>query len=401
MAFTEGAPVLEDDPNTAEAGEKAIQLEEDRNAEAAAALAGGAFDRQQVAAMLVIAEANAHRLDARVLWLAKWIRANCAPGGIWNDRRLVLFTEYEDTRRWLQRCLAEELDDLAAEDRIAAFTGSTPLDRREDLKRRFNSDPGRDKLRILICTDAAREGINLQARCYDLIHIDLPWNPARLEQRNGRIDRKLQPAKQVFCRYFLYTQREEDVVLDALVRKTELIRVQLGSAGQIIGDRLGNLLARNGIVRASSLAREIAADREDSLTRTAVAEMDDETKSRLARQARELDDLRTALERSRERVGVDVGQLRAVVGVALSRADASLDKSHAGDVEGTELFRLDPTLPAFSTGSWPEALDDLRVRRRGRSERLKDWRATAPLRAICFKPAITLGGADAEDPATA
>jgi superfamily II DNA/RNA helicase len=81
--------------------------------------------------------------------------------------------------------LAEALDDLEPDNRIASFIGATPLERREELKRRFNSDPAEDPLRILICTDAAREGINLQMRCHDLIHIDLPWNPARLEQRNG------------------------------------------------------------------------------------------------------------------------------------------------------------------------------------------------------------------------
>jgi superfamily II DNA/RNA helicase len=120
--------------------------------------------------------------------------------------------------------LAEALDDLEPDNRIASFTGATPLERREELKRRFNSDPAEDPLRILVCTDAAREGINLQMRCHDLIHIDLPWNPARLEQRNGRIHRKLQPSPKVWCRYFVYEQREEDVVLEALVRKTELIR---------------------------------------------------------------------------------------------------------------------------------------------------------------------------------
>ena len=121
--------------------------------------------------------------------------------------------------------------------------------RREELKRRFNADPAKDPLRILVCTDAAREGINLQMRCHDLIHIDLPWNPARLEQRNGRIDRKLQPSPKVWCRYFVYEQREEDVVLQALVRKTELIRTQLGSAGQVIGHRLSDRLEREGITQ--------------------------------------------------------------------------------------------------------------------------------------------------------
>ena len=107
--------------------------------------------------------------------------------------------------------------------------GATGQDRREEVKAAFNADPAEEPLRILICTDAAREGINLQTYCADLIHFDLPWNPSRLEQRNGRIDRKLQPAKQVFCRYFHYEQREADIVLDALVRKTEVIQSQLGS----------------------------------------------------------------------------------------------------------------------------------------------------------------------------
>ena len=81
------------------------------------------------------------------------------------------------------------------DERIGVFTGATGPDRREEVKAAFNADPAKEPLRILICTDAAREGINLQTYCSDLIHLDLPWNPSRLEQRNGRIDRKLQPAE--------------------------------------------------------------------------------------------------------------------------------------------------------------------------------------------------------------
>src|SRR4029077_15699767 len=99
---------------------------------------------------------------------------------------------------------------------------------REEIKQAFNADPAEHPLRILIATDAAREGINLQNYCADLFHFDLPWNPSRIEQRNGRIDRKLQREEVVRCHPFIFTQREEDHILAALVRKTKLIAEQLG-----------------------------------------------------------------------------------------------------------------------------------------------------------------------------
>jgi Helicase conserved C-terminal domain len=395
-AFVHGGAETEDEPTDEIGGEKWIQEEEDQAAEAAGVIAAGVSDLALVNEMLEIARKHGHRPDARIGRLVEWVRANMAPDGRWNERRLVLFSEYEDTRRWVEKRLAEALDDLQPDDRIASFTGATPLDRREELKRRFNADPAKDPLRILICTDAAREGINLQMRCHDVIHMDLPWNPARLEQRNGRIDRKLQPSPKVWCRYFVYEQREEDVVLQALVRKTELIRTQLGSAGQVIGHRLSARLEQEGITRAKSLANEIDEANDEGLQKTADAEMDDETEARRARQAKEIDDLREARERSREKVGVDPDELRAVFATALARAGTSLDAAQAGEIGGTPLFRLNPEDPAFAVGGWPEALDDLRIRRRKRSEKLKDWRATAPLRAVSFRPAMTEENVDAE-----
>jgi SNF2 family DNA or RNA helicase len=220
-AFVEGETAPEDEPEDSAFGAKLIETEADEAAAAAGALAASGANLALVDEMLALARKHAHQPDTRVRALVQWIQDNITSGGRWNERRLVLFTEYEDTRRWLEIQLAEALDDLAPDDRIASFTGATSIERREELKRKFNSDPVEEPLRILICTDAAREGINLQMRCSDLIHVDLPWNPARLEQRNGRIDRKLQPSPQVWCRYFVYEQRPEDVVLQALVRKTE------------------------------------------------------------------------------------------------------------------------------------------------------------------------------------
>jgi ERCC4-related helicase len=398
-SFTHGAAeATEDEPEEENRGLLELEREESARTEAAASFSAPVADRAAAQAMLDVATQAARRPDARVTWLSTWVRENMAPGGAWNGRRLVIFTEYEATRRWLERRLMEALDDLDPESRIAAFTGATPLERREELKRRFNANPTNDPLRILLCTDAAREGINLQTRCHDLVHFDLPWNPARLEQRNGRIDRKLQPSPEVWCRYFVYAQREEDIVLKALVEKTERIRDQLGSAGQVIAGRLTERLAREGIIAAARQAREVANEGDDPMVARAQEEMDDETARRRTRQARELDDLRKHLEQSRERVGVEPDELRSVVATALARAGAPLGNPEA-TVEGTPLFRLDAANTAFGTAGWPEALDTLRVRR-GKTIKsardLREWRAAAPLRALSFSPAVTVEGADAD-----
>ena len=156
--------------------------------------------------MREIAEASRYDADPRIRKIVEWIgdnmcrRLSARTGAppCWNDRRIIFFTEYEDTRRYLQRCLGEAIahTDRAFE-RIAIFTGMTSRQRREDIKHAFNTEPNDHPLRILIATDAAREGLNLQRHCRDLFHFDLPWNPSRLDQRNGRIDRKLQPADEV------------------------------------------------------------------------------------------------------------------------------------------------------------------------------------------------------------
>lgn len=62
-------------------------------------------------------------------------------------------------------------------------------------------------MHILLATGAAREGLNLQAYCHDLFHFDVPWNPSRMEQRNARLDRKLQPAPDITYYCFVYANR--------------------------------------------------------------------------------------------------------------------------------------------------------------------------------------------------
>jgi hypothetical protein len=132
--------------------------------------------------------------DARITHLLDWVGREMVPGlhtggAVWAERRLLIFTEYEDTRRWVERLLREAVAHTErAEERIAIFSGATPEKpsetrsgkSREEIKLAFNAPPADHPLRILIATDAAREGLNLQRHCRDLFHLDLPWNPSRI-----------------------------------------------------------------------------------------------------------------------------------------------------------------------------------------------------------------------------
>jgi hypothetical protein len=286
-----------------------------------------------------LAAAHEHRADARVRELVRWMRANLltdTPAPAWNLRRVIVFTEYVDTQRYLEAQLALAFKDVRGgprfHDRIATLDGQPGnAEQRDALKRRFNADPATEPLRILVCTDAAREGINLQSHCADLFHFDLPWNPSRLEQRNGRIDRKGQPADAVRCHYFVYEQRPEDEVLDALVRKTETIRKELGSLGDVLVGRTESVL-RRGLSRrrAAALAKEI-----DQLALFAPRASADEA-----------GDSELVAPPSLARVKADLGE-----------APASRDQLHKAKVENDKRQAAAEARMEFSTGSFRRALD--------------------------------------------
>jgi SNF2 family DNA or RNA helicase len=219
----------------AELDADALEREEDAQFEAAT-IAGATKLRADETGLLDemtrIAEESRGEPDARIRYLLDWIMKHMCPGSPpkWNDTRVLIFTEYEDTLRYLRQQIAGAIAGTdQAEQRIEVYHGPTPQTRRKEIQRAFNADPRKYPLRILLATDAGREGINLQTRCSDLFHFDVPWNPSRLEQRNGRIDRKLQQKTEVNCYYFVYKDRAEDRVLRALVRKTDIIKRELGS----------------------------------------------------------------------------------------------------------------------------------------------------------------------------
>ena len=125
--------------------------------------------------------------DSKQKELVKWLKTYIRPDGKWSDERVIIFTEYRTTQNALFNLLSHEK--MTGNDRVMLLSGETKDEEREQIKAAFQADPQVSPVRILIATDAASEGIDLQNYCYRMIHMEIPWNPNRLEQRNGRLDR--------------------------------------------------------------------------------------------------------------------------------------------------------------------------------------------------------------------
>jgi ERCC4-related helicase len=218
-------------------------------------------ESQQLERMLDYARRATEQHDAKAEALLQWLKAHCFTDNQWNHNRVIIFTEYRATQKWLLDVLAT--GGLADASRIAMLHGALNKDEREDIKAAFQTSPAEAEVRILLATDAASEGIDLQNHCSHLIHYEIPWNPNRLEQRNGRIDRHGQRAKEVQIYHFvgagfdsstrtLHVSRKPGELEDDLeflirvVKKVDTIRQDLGKVGPVIADQIEQVMLRNG-----------------------------------------------------------------------------------------------------------------------------------------------------------
>lgn len=139
------------------------------------------------------------------------------------DQKLIIFTEHRDTLTYLVR----RITGLGYTDQVAQIHGGMDYGAREAEIDRFRSPLHEGGARFLICTDAAGEGINLQF-CWVMINYDIPWNPARLEQRMGRIHRYGQKHNPVVIINLVSSSTREGKVLKTLLQKLDKIREELG-----------------------------------------------------------------------------------------------------------------------------------------------------------------------------
>ena len=160
--------------------------------------------------------------------------------------KVLLFTEFRETQEHLRECLSE------VGWSVHLFHGQMTAEAKDDSVEAFRTDEGAS---ILLSTEAGGEGRNFQF-CHMLVNYDLPWNPMRVEQRIGRVDRIGQEHPvQVFNLWVKGTIEER--ILDVLERRINVFEDTVGGLDPILGDAerdLAKILKLGGDERERALA---------------------------------------------------------------------------------------------------------------------------------------------------
>jgi len=144
--------------------------------------------------------------------------------------KVIIFTKYIDTKDYVA-------GQLSANQRFTGIDVFTLDGNMNEIQRKeiFSAFADSDKA-VLVATDAISEGINLQYLASQVIHYELPWNPNRLEQRNGRVDRFGQPDPEVKIRTLVLDETLDATIMKVLVQKSNRIRQDYGFSPPYFGD---------------------------------------------------------------------------------------------------------------------------------------------------------------------
>jgi len=216
------------------------------------------------------AEKSKNKVDSKATAILDWLESHLKTDGQWNDKRVILFTEYRATHVWLHEILTSH---GYGGDRLMILHGSIKPEDRESIKAAFQAHPNISPVRILLATDAASEGIDLQNHCNYLIHIEIPWNPNVMEQRNGRIDRHGQKESEVFVWHPVGKGFQENSNVEGIkvgqingdheylmraVLKVDTIREDLGTVGPVIAQQIEEAMLGKRVSLDTSYAEKKA-----------------------------------------------------------------------------------------------------------------------------------------------
>lgn len=221
--------------------------------------------------------------------------------------KMIIFTKWIDTQNYIKESLENRKTFQDYE--LFVLNGEMGEGDRKEVFQDFETS----NRAILIATDCISEGLNLQYSCSQMVHYELPWNPNRLEQRNGRIDRFGQSDKKVSIRTLVMRDTLDASILSVLIRKSMAIREAYGFSPPFFGDEttLLELLRQYDIkvgAQQSKLTnfaeiRDREIDVEDPLS--------DETAERIDRQSFydtgkfDFDEIRERMQETTKRIGDD------------------------------------------------------------------------------------------------
>lgn len=299
--------------------------------------------------------------DAKAKELIAYLKAVCLPDGKhWTNERVVVFTEYRDTQIWLKDLLAQE--GMAGEEVQLLFGGMDPK-RREQLRLAFSEPPDANPVRILLATDAASEGIDLHEHCCRLVNYDIPFNPNKLEQRIGRIDRYGQP-RTPQVRHFIGTGWESasdtyQADLEFLARiavKVARMEEDLGTVNAVLAEAVQRRML--GEITDFDIENASAATKRQSKGRRLAADAD------VSEQVKRL---RRDLDATVEELKVTPGHVKRLVDTALELDGEQQLRPATDEKQFAEGLYEVPAL----TKSWARATEGLleKLEREGQEPR--------------------------------
>ena len=286
------------------------------------------------------------RPDAKTNRLMDWIGDICFPDGEWNDERVIVFTEYRATLNYLDEMLTAPHPDRPAMDgRVEVFHGSLDGEERERIIREFNYNPRKTKVRVLLATDAASEGIDLHRACHRLVHVEVPFNPNRMEQRNGRVDRHGQKSDTVDIFHFASASDDEDDALGydhsfllRVAEKVDDIRDDLGSVSSVLAEQIEARMLReadqgldiDAVIEARRDQARVDLERLKQRFAADIARVRDQYRTSVE----ELDLTPESVQRAVE-VALRIEGQPALRESTLERADGSVSVFEVDDLSGT------------------------------------------------------------------
>ncbi|MDI7269178.1 MAG: helicase-related protein, partial [Myxococcota bacterium] len=283
----------------------------------------------------------------------------------YQDEKLLIFTEYRDTLTFLVR----RLEGLGFTGQVAQIHGGMPHQEREQQIEFFRKPAADGGATYLVGTDAAGEGLNMQF-CWLMVNYDIPWNPARLEQRLGRIHRYGQEHDPVVIINLVAGKTREGRVLKTLLDKLERIRREMGS--DKVFDVVGRLFEGVSIkaYMEQALTEEGATEARARIEGTLSKEQVEAIRERERLLFGEGGDVRPELARLKSGIEQETYRrlLPGYVRRFIEKAAPLVNIGIEGNLDGTFAFQalkpgaLDPLWPALEAYP-PELTDRLSVNR--------------------------------------